>query len=66
MQWWEYLIIVLVVGFVISVFVLQFILKKKGKSLDGCCSNCKACNGNCASCNGNCKKILKEYHELTK
>lgn len=61
MAWFEPLIIIAVVSFVLGVIVLNFYLKKKGKSLGG------DCGGNCANCKAqcsNCTKMYKEYKDM--
>ena len=51
MAWFEPLIIIAVVSFVLGVIFLNFYLKKKGKSLGG-------------DCGGNCAKMYKEYKDM--
>ena len=63
MQWYEILIIIAAVLFVVGVFLMNFFLKKKtGKSLGSDCSgNYPSCCG-CGSCH---KKIdlVEMYHK---
>ena len=65
MQWYEILIIIAAVSFVVGVFVWNIFLKKKtGKSL------CSDCSGNCPSCCGcgSCHKktsLVEEYHKTS-
>ena len=61
MEWFEPLIIVAAVSFVLGVIILNFYLKKKGKSLSGgCAHNCSKCAQKCS----NCQQMLKEYKEM--
>lgn len=61
MAWFEPLIIIAVVSFVLGVIFLNFYLKKKGKSLGGDCGdNCANCKAQCS----NCAKMYKEYKDM--
>lgn len=63
MEWFEYLIIALCVIFVLSVIIVHFLLKRKGKSLTGdCTGNCGCCNHAC-SCK-NKKELIEEYKKF--
>lgn len=57
MEWFEILIIIGAVLFVLSVTVITIYRKKKGKG--SCCGDCKSCTCGCI----NCQKILDEYHQ---
>ena len=66
MPWYDYLIIASLVAFVLLVIILDFVLKKKRKSLSGdCTGNCASCGGNCSGCGHHidCKKLLDVYHK---
>lgn len=63
MEWFEILIIISTILFVVSIFTINIVLKLKGKKTLG--SDC-ACNGSCSTCHKqciNCQKILDEYHK---
>ena len=45
MTWWEILIIVAAIAFVVSVTVYNVIRKKKGKNSCGCDCGCSGCQG---------------------
>lgn len=62
MEWYEILIIILSILFVIGVIILSIFLKKKGKSL------LRDCSGNCDNCNKTCaykskEELIKEYRK---
>ena len=63
MQWYEILIIIAAVLFVVGVFVWNLILKKKtGKSLGSDCpGNCPSCCG-CGACRKK-TNLVEEYHK---
>ena len=65
MEWFEILIIIALVLFVLGVIFLNFYLKiKKGKSLGedcDCAGNCSKCGHICSHKNG--KSIIEEYHK---
>lgn len=65
MQWFEILIIIAAVSFVVGVFVWNIILKKKtGKSLGSDCSgNCSSCCG-CSACRKK-MNLVEEYHKAS-
>ena len=56
MQWYEILIIVCAVAFVVEVVVWQIVRRKKGK---GCC-DCSACSAHCSACRAAKEKESKE------
>ena len=63
MEWFEYLIIALCITFVLSVIIVHFLLKRKGKSLTG------ECTGNCNCCNHVCnhkskQELIEEYRKV--
>ena len=64
MQWFEPLIAIGAVSFVVMVIFLHFYLKKKGKSLSGDCSG--HCNGSCSNCHScsSCEKMYQEYKKM--
>ena len=70
MQWFEILIIVISILFVLGVIFLSFYMKKKGKSLlNDCGGDCSKCSGNCTSCGHACsnnKKLIEEYRKSIK
>lgn len=58
MEWWEYLIIIAIIGFVIAIFFIHFYKKKKGQS------TCDCCSGVCLGCQKNCQqKRLEQYRK---
>ncbi len=64
MQWFEPLIAIAAISFVLGVIFLHFYLKKKGKSLSGDCSgHCSGSCSNCSSCKS-CDKMLEEFREM--
>jgi len=65
MQWFEILIIIACIAFVLGVTIVHFYLKRKGKSLISDCSgDCHKCNGTCAHKSKD--ELINEYHECCK
>ena len=62
MEWFEYLIIICCVLFILGVIILSIILKRKGKSLlRDCSGNCEICNKTCS--NKTKEQLLEEYRK---
>ena len=61
MEWWEILLIVAIISFVVFMFSYALYRKKKGRPIGG------GCEGKCSSCGHDCasfgKKLVEEYHK---
>ncbi len=63
MEWYEFVIVILIFLGALSFLLLGAYLKKKGKHLPG-----DDCSGNCASCGHACGKgqrLVDEYHQCS-
>ena len=64
MKWFEPLIIIAAIAFVIGVIIIHFVMKAKGKG--GIAGKECSCSHNCSSCSKqciDCKKVLNDYHQ---